>query len=154
MKPSTADTPDLSDAGAKALTSRSLPEWFAHLDAEGGIERGRWDLVTHLYSAQKLDAWLGPKSKVDFRDGGGFTNADGDRGTFLREREGKDLRFSWDHATRATGSLVDVLFADKGKGKTGVTLNHTRIQSRGDADELRAGWAAAFDALKLVVERA
>ena len=40
---------------------------------------------------------------------------------------------------------------DKGKGKTGVTLNHARIQSRRDADELRSGWATALDALKRTV---
>jgi hypothetical protein len=45
-----------------------------------------------------------------------------------------------------------VLFADKGKGKTGITLNHTRIQARRDADELRAGWSAALEQLKRHLE--
>jgi uncharacterized protein YndB with AHSA1/START domain len=99
-----------------------------------------------------LDAWLGAGSEVEFRDGGALANADGDRATFLRIRADKDLRMLWEHPTRARGSQVEVLFADKGKGKTGITLNHTRIQARRDADELRAGWSAALEQLKRHLE--
>lgn len=105
-------------------------------------------------AAEDLDRWLGPKTKVLFQDGGTLVNGDGDRATFTRIRAQKDLRLTWEHATRAPGSQVEVLFADKGKGKTGLTLNHTRIQARRDADELRAGWSAAFDALKQHLEGA
>lgn len=53
----------------------------------------------------------------------------------------------------APGSGLEILFADKGKGKTGITLNHTRIQERRAADRLRAGWSACFDALKALLEQ-
>jgi uncharacterized protein YndB with AHSA1/START domain len=99
-----------------------------------------------------LDAWLGGGTTVDLRDGGKLQNADGERVTFQRVRANKDLRMLWEHATRANGSQVEVLFADKGKGKTGITLNHTRIQARRDADELRAGWSAALEQLKRHLE--
>lgn len=102
--------------------------------------------------AEDLDRWLGAKTKVDFRDGAGLSNGDGDRLTFARIRADKDLRLSWEHPQRANGSVVEVLFADKGKGKTGVTLNHTRIQVRRDADELRLGWSAALERLKILLE--
>jgi hypothetical protein len=46
---------------------------------------------------------------------------------------------------------VDVAFAAKGS-KTGITLNHTRIQARDEADGLRAAWTAAFDRLKTALE--
>jgi uncharacterized protein YndB with AHSA1/START domain len=205
MKRIKADTPDVSNESAEAETGTSLSEWFTRLDGEGGLERGRKHLATHLLSLQNVDewwattivveyerargavekdgrpkgysicstktiaapvvavydawryakrlsAWKGAESTVDLREGGTFANAAGDRGTFLRVRDGKDLRFSWDHASFATGSLVDVLFADKGQSKSGVTLNHSRIQSRRDADDLRAGWAVALAALKQVTE--
>jgi uncharacterized protein YndB with AHSA1/START domain len=99
-----------------------------------------------------LSAWLGPNTKADVVDGGQFQNKDGDQGTFKRVRPDKDLRFTWDRKDVAEGSLVDVAFADKGKGKTGITLNHTRIISRADADRLRAGWGEAFDRLKELLE--
>jgi uncharacterized protein YndB with AHSA1/START domain len=104
--------------------------------------------------AQDLDRWLGARTKVEFQDGGTLQNGDGDRATFERIRAHKDLRLTWEHAKRAPGSQIEVLFADKGNGKTGITLNHTRIQARKDADELRAGWSAAFEQLKQHLESA
>ena len=49
--------------------------------------------------------------------------------------------------------MVDVTFQDKGKGKTGLMLNHHRIQNRPEADGLRAAWSAAFDRLKAMLEK-
>lgn len=98
--------------------------------------------------AKALDRWLGPKTSLAFQDGGKLSNGDGNRLTFTRIRPDKDLRLDWDSPQLAPGSKVEVLFADKGKGKTGITLNHTRIQDRHEADLLRACWSAAFDALK------
>jgi uncharacterized protein YndB with AHSA1/START domain len=102
---------------------------------------------------KSLDRWLGPKTRIEFKDGGAFANADGDAGTFSRIRANKDIRLAWNHPKIGTGTQVEVLFADKGKGKTGITLNHTRIQSRREADDLRAGWGAAFDSLKELLEK-
>ncbi len=186
-------------------TGKTLKQWFEHLDSQGGLERGRRELVNGLYEAlgkdewwatsiaveyekargqkekdglpkgysicvtkavaaplarvygawadaKALDAWLGPRTVLDLTAGGRLENADGDRATFQRVRANKDLRFTWDHARRAPGSQVEVAFADKGQGKVGITLNHTRIQDRRHADELRAGWGAAFEALKSRLE--
>lgn len=102
--------------------------------------------------AAALDRWLGPGTRLEFADGGTFSNADGDRGTFRRIRANKDLRLSWEHPTLGPGTSVEVLFAGKGQGKTGVTLNHTRIATRREADQLRLGWQAAFEALKTQLE--
>jgi hypothetical protein len=45
-----------------------------------------------------------------------------------------------------------VHFADKGKGRTGITLNHTRLQPRREADLVREGWSTAYNALKGLLE--
>jgi len=103
-------------------------------------------------TAKDLDRWLGARTKVEFEDGGTLQNGDGDRATFQRIRANKDLCLAWEHAQRARGSQVEVLFAPKGAEKIGITLNHTRIQERKDADELRAGWSAAFEQLKQLLE--
>ena len=102
--------------------------------------------------AQLLSHWLGPQAKASLTDGGGFETADGDRGTFTRVRANKDLRIAWEHGSLAPGTQVEVLFADKGKGKTGITLNHTRIQDRATADQVRVAWGAAFERLKALLE--
>lgn len=197
----------MSDAVAKAKTGKTLKQWFAVLEEQGGLKAGRRNLVNHLYSELKVDEWwattlavefekaagqvekdgkpkgysicstktiaaplgevfaafgdakalsqwFGPNAKADFKDGGSFSTGDGDKGTFTRIRPNKDIRIDWQHPKLATGAPVEVMFADKGKGKTGITLNHNRLQTRRDADEARAAWAAAFDALKKFLEKA
>jgi len=99
-----------------------------------------------------LSQWFGSKSTATVADGGSFGNADGDKGTYLRVRADKDLRFTWEHADFSPGSIVDVVFQDKGKGKTGLLVNHSRIQSKAEADGLRASWSDALARLKQVLE--
>jgi uncharacterized protein YndB with AHSA1/START domain len=101
--------------------------------------------------ARALDRWLGPKTTLAFADGGALANGDGNRATLTRVRKDRDLRLVWESAP-APGSAVDVLFADKGRGKTGITLNHARIQSRRAADQARAAWGAALEGLKALLE--
>ncbi len=112
------------------------------------------DVFAAFGDAAALDAWLGPKTKLAFEDGGALTNGDGNHAKFTRIRANKDLRIEWNSEGLAPGTQVEVLFADKGKGKTGITLNHGRILDRRDADVLRACWAAALDALKARLESA
>lgn len=72
--------------------------------------------------------------------------------TWLREREGKDLRFDWTTNNSCPTTRVDVTFVDKGKGKTLITLTHARVQTRAESDGLRNAWAAFFDGLKSKLE--
>lgn len=112
--------------------------------------------VKEVYAAfsdpKTLAKWFGPKAKAAVKDQGTFDDGCGNSGTFLRVRADKDLRFTWSNAAAASTTQVDVAFADKGKGKTGITLNHQRIQNRDEADGLRSAWGAAFDELKALLE--
>lgn len=76
----------------------------------------------------------------------------GNAGTWARLRPGKDVRIAWTTAGVATPTQVDAAFADKGKGKTGITLTHNRIQTREEADGLREAWGAAFVRLKAAMD--
>jgi len=96
--------------------------------------------------------WLGAGMQAEVKDGGAYRNADGDCGKFLRVRENKDLRLSWENPAFSAPSLVDMALSDKGGGKTGLLLNHTRIQTRPEADGLRAAWGEAFNKLKAMLE--
>jgi len=82
-----------------------------------------------------------------------YENKDGDKGSFLRVRENKDIRMSFENKNFSAPTQVDVQFQDKGKGKTGLLVNHTRIQTREEADGLRAAWAEALDRLKAHCEK-
>jgi uncharacterized protein YndB with AHSA1/START domain len=103
-------------------------------------------------SAAELSKWFGAGSKAEVKDGGTYQNKDGDKGNFLRVRQNKDIRLTWENAAFSSPTQVDVQFQDKGKGKTGLLVNHTRIQTRAEADGLRVAWAAALDQLKAICE--
>jgi len=205
MKLETVHSPEIDDASTREATGKTFTQWFAALDAAGGVAKGRRELTSIVHAqipkeswwattivveyerargqkekdgkptgysicstktiaappeavfaafgdAVLMDRWLGPKTRVDFRDGGTIENGDGDSATIVRIRPGKDLRLAW-NGHLAPRSAVEVLFADKGQGRTGITLNHTRIQSRRESDRVREGWAVALDSLKKLLEK-
>jgi uncharacterized protein YndB with AHSA1/START domain len=110
------------------------------------------DVFKACASGAELSKWFGAGTKAEVKDGGTFQNKDGDKGTFLRVRENKDLRLTFENPGLSAPTQVDVQFQDKGKGKTGLLVNHTRIQNRDEADGLRAAWAQALDQLKAACE--
>ncbi len=102
--------------------------------------------------AKLLGKWFGAGTKAAVKDGGRFEDDGGHSGEYLRVRADKDLRFTWLDGKAEAATQVDVAFADKGKGKTGITLNHQRIQNRPEADGLRAAWGEALERLKGMLE--
>ena len=95
----------------------------------------------------ELGAWFGPDTRIDPQPGGRIENADGNRATLTKVRPDKALVFGWDSADMEAGSQVEVLFQPKG-GKTGIVVNHTRVQDRAGADAIRAAWEDALVRLK------
>ncbi len=103
-------------------------------------------------SGAKLSQWFGEATQAEVKDGGRYENRDGDCGSFPRVRPNKDLRLTFENPAFSAPSQVDVQFQDKGKGKTGLLINHSRIQTRAEADGLRAAWAEALNRLKSLCE--
>lgn len=110
------------------------------------------DVFKACASGEELSKWFGNGTRADVKDGGSFQNNDGDKGTFLRVRQNKDIRMTFENVGLSAPTQVDVQLQDKGKGKTGVLVNHTRIQTREEADGLRAAWGKALDQLKASCE--
>lgn len=112
--------------------------------------------VASVYKAwsngAELSKWFGSGSKAVVKDGGSFENKDGNKGQYLRVRANKDLRMTFETKGASAPTQLDVQFQDKGKGKTGLLVNHTRIQTREEADGFRAAWAEALDKLKTTLE--
>lgn len=98
----------------------------------------------------KLSKWFGAGTKGDFKEGGSFSNPDGNQGTIKKINPGKGLRFTWDGA-KHNGEIVEVKLAPSG-AKCSVMVNHDRIQSREAADGLRAAWGQALETLKSQLE--
>jgi uncharacterized protein YndB with AHSA1/START domain len=110
------------------------------------------DVYKACSNSGDLSKWFGAGTKADLKEGGTYENKDGDKGQFLRVRSNKDIRMTFENAGLSSPTQVDVQFQDKGKGKTGLLVNHTRLQTRAEADSLRAAWAEALDQLKTLCE--
>lgn len=85
-------------------------------------------------------------------EGDPYSDSGGNSGIWLRLRQGKDIRLAWTTNGIETPTQVDCTYADNGKGKTLVTLTHSKIQTRAEADGLRNAWARYFDTLKAQAE--
>jgi len=101
--------------------------------------------------AAQLNRWLGTGTTGEFREGGSFSNADGNRATIKKINPGKGLRFTWEGA-KHDGEQVEVKLAPSG-AKCSIVVNHDRIQTREAADGLRAAWGQALDTLKAQLEK-
>ena len=99
-----------------------------------------------------LDGWFTHGSAVDLRVGGAYSNGDNDRGTYLVVDGPAHLRFTWEQPEHKPGSEVDLTFEAMGDG-TQVTLTHSMLQERADAEDLLdGGWSWAMDSFKSFVE--
>ena len=102
-------------------------------------------------SAAELDRWLGAGHKADFREGGAIANPEGNRLELRKITPGKVFRGVWQDAAAAPGTPVEVKFQEAG-GKCTIMITHDRLQTRADADGLRAAWGEALGRLKALLE--
>lgn len=109
-------------------------------------------IYNFLADSKLFNSWYGAKVDGGVKDGGKFTSSDGEYGEYLRVRENKDLRLSWNHKNALAPTLVDITFMEKGS-KTTIMVNHSRIQTRAEADGLHAAWGEALERLKGMVEK-
>lgn len=102
--------------------------------------------------AKLLSTWFTTKAKVDLRVGGRYSNADGDRGVFKAIEPYERLAFTWDNAKHSPGTLVEVTFAPKPGGRVVVGLGHSKLATKREWEDLKAGWSWALDSLKSWLE--
>jgi uncharacterized protein YndB with AHSA1/START domain len=109
-----------------------------------------WDAFT---DAGQLSTWFTTRAKVDLRMGGRYSIADGDEGEFRRIDPRKLLRFTWENAIHCPGTMVEVTFDPKGKGKSVVRLTHSKLADAKAREGMKEGWAWAMDNLKGFLEQ-
>jgi len=101
--------------------------------------------------ADLLSAWFTTDAQVDLRVGGGYRDADGDRGKYLAVAPPELLCFTWDNPSYCPQSEVQVRFtADK--AGTHVELKHYKLDSAAAVEQMRTGWEWALDNVKLFLE--
>jgi uncharacterized protein YndB with AHSA1/START domain len=195
----------VTDAGCKKATGKTLTQWFKELDKIDGLKQGRRASTLHMYeSTHRADPWwpttiyveyeahhgvkkkdglaegysicatktinapvtkvyktwtnpkafaemFGDGGKQAVKEGGSVSCSGGCKGTFLRVRPNKDLRFTWEHEGCTAPMRVDVQFQDT-KGKCLMNVMTSRIQTRPESDGLRNAWADALKRLKSLCE--
>lgn len=100
-----------------------------------------------LTTSAELSKWFGPGASIDAKEGGTISDKEGVRGTVKKLKPDKAIVFTWETPGFATNSQVEVLVQPKGD-KTGLVVNHTRVQTVEDADAVRAAWGQALTRLK------
>jgi uncharacterized protein YndB with AHSA1/START domain len=112
--------------------------------------------VEKVYKAWTSDKtfaeMFGDDPNQDVKEGGSLTCKAGTKATFTRVRPNKDLRFTWEHKGITAPIQVDVMFQDN-KGKTLMNVMPSRVQTRDEADGLRAAWGDALARLKTLCEK-
>ncbi len=108
------------------------------------------DVYAAFASPAKLEGWFDTGMKGGNAEGDAFSSAHGE-GKWLRVRPGKDVRFAWKPKGVENEWQIDAGFVDN-KGKTAITVNITRPQTREAADGCRAAWAEALNNLKAKLE--
>ncbi|MCK7594391.1 SRPBCC family protein [Pseudomarimonas salicorniae] len=162
------------ELGQLLLVTHKLPPWWAstilglYEAAHGQMERdGRLkgysicstksvkatpaECYAMFETAEQLDRWLGPKHELSLEEGGLLRNGDGNRATFRKINPGKSIRMLWQQPGAGEDTPVEIKFAPAG-AKTTVMVTHERLQTREEADGLRAAWGSALERLKALVE--
>jgi len=102
-------------------------------------------------TAKALDAWYGPGNRLDLREGGTWTCADGNRAMLRKVNAGKNLRLIAEDTGLTLPTPVEIKFTPNG-AKCTVMVAIERLQTRAEADGYRRAWGEALDRLKSVVE--
>jgi len=102
-------------------------------------------------TAPALDAWFGPRNRIDLREGGAWTCADGNQATLRRVNVGRNLRLMAEDAGLSLPTPVEIKFTSNG-AKCTVMVAIERLQTRAEADGYRRAWSDALDRLKEALE--
>ena len=166
----------MTDEACLAATGKTLSQWSEELGGQAFKNRREatvwlWDQV----GRSPAQAWWGVTIFVEHERRTGKTLKDGriegygicstktvkapvaqvqealvralDGAEIVRVRDGKDIKAKWTTPGGDGATELEVLLAPQ-PDKVGITLNHTRIQTREEADGLRRAWTAALDSVK------
>ena len=102
--------------------------------------------------AEEWNSWLSNDSKVDFVEGGKYETGDHNSGVFRRIVQDKRIRFTWENPRHTGKSIVEVRFTSQTDLKASVTLEHMKLASADEKEDLRRYWSDAMDNLRKYLE--
>ncbi len=105
-----------------------------------------------LTEPDHLSRWFGQDARADLRVDGRYANKDGDRGEFLCLDRPKRIKYTWENPDHAPGSMVEIWIDPKDELKSLIRLEHSRLKSREEFEDLKSGWSWALDSLRSYLE--
>ena len=171
---------EVSDESCRSATGKTLAQWSEELSSHPEFEGKRRPATNWLWDhtgRNPAGAWWGITIWVEHERRVGKLGKDGriegygicctksvaapaalvqsEVGKLIpnitRVREGKDTRAAWETPGGSGVTDLEILFAER-DGKTGITVNHTRFQTREEADGLRRFWTSRLDEVKKKLE--
>lgn len=138
------------ERGARQVGQRSGGKFTVSLQRTIGVDIERAYLA--LTEPALLSQWFTKEARADLNVGGSYSNADGDRGTFLALDRPNRIRYTWENPVHCPGTLVEFSLAYKPGGKVTIQLEHSRIEDEAGYRDMKEGWAWAMDSLKSFLE--
>ncbi len=111
------------------------------------------EIYSALTRPEALTSWFTKEASVDLRVGGNYENSDGDTGKFLVIEPPARLRFTWENPEHSPGSEVEATIHPKTANKSTLRLEHSKLKSREEFEDMKEGWSWALDSLKSFLER-
>lgn len=115
---------------------------------EGGPSRA----FDALSRPADLSHWFTRGAKANLEVGGSYSNRDGDRGRFLAVVRPRRLRMTWENENHAPGTVVDFTVAAIAGGRSRVSVTHSRLVTRRDAEKMKEAWSWALDSLRAYLD--
>jgi uncharacterized protein YndB with AHSA1/START domain len=137
------------DRGMRAVGER--PGGF-ELSRQRTVNASAREAFAAFTDASHLSKWFTTRARVDLRAGGKYSNGDGDRGEFLLVEPPKRVKFTWDNPQHCPGTLVEVTFETRGRGKSVVRLTHSRLRDQRAYEDMKEGWSWAMESFKSYLE--
>ncbi|UHQ19305.1 SRPBCC domain-containing protein [Lysobacter sp. KIS68-7] len=134
--------------GAKETDGRALG--YA-IDVERRIDASPRACFDAFATGAALDHWFGTDNEIDFRDGGAWANADGNRAVLRKVVAPKSIVLTWHQSDAAPNTPVELHFVAAGNA-TDVKVMQERLQTRPEADGLRRAWSEALARLQATLD--
>jgi uncharacterized protein YndB with AHSA1/START domain len=138
------------ERGLREIGQRSVGDF--QVSVQRTIRTSRKKAYEACTDPRILSKWFTRAAKAQLRVGGAYSNTDGDQGTFLRLEPSKRVSFTWDNPKHCPGTTVEITFAARDGGRTAIRVQHTKIRTKPEREEMKEGWSWAMDSLKSYLE--
>ncbi len=145
----------MSDEKLKEKTGCKWARWVHALDYYGADKMSHTEIAKLVHEKYEIDGWWSQTVAVGYERIKGLRARGQQRNgtfqisksrTYSKATAPKSIRLGW-----PDGGIVAVGFFAKGKSKSSVAIEHTKLPDRASGERLKQEWSERFDALREVL---